>query len=68
MSNVAFVAPFALPATLRFVRAALATPGVKLGLLSQEPVERLDDDIRAGLQGFARVRDAHDASESGVLH
>lgn len=58
MPNVAFVAPFAMDATLRFVRAAARLPGVRLGLITQEPLERLPAPLRHELAGHWRVEDA----------
>ncbi len=67
MIRVGFAAPFGLESTLRFVRAAAASPGVKLGVISQEPAEvlaaKLPPEVRASLGGFVRVEDAHDAAE-----
>ena len=45
--TVVFVAPFFLETTLRFVRAVAELPDVRLGVISQEPAERLPDDLRA---------------------
>jgi len=41
MNNVLFVAPFFLETTLRFVAAAARLPGVRVGLVSQDPLEKL---------------------------
>lgn len=60
MPNVAFVAPFFLPTTLRFVRAAAGLPGVELGLVSQDPVEKLPEELRSRLAAHVRVPDALD--------
>lgn len=60
MPNVAFVAPFFLPTTLRFVRAAATLPGVELGLISQDPPETLPDELRNRLAAHVRVPDALD--------
>jgi hypothetical protein len=61
MHHCVFAVPFALENTLRFVRAAVAVPDLKVGVVSQEPVERIPDDLRAGLAGFAKVDDAMQA-------
>ena len=53
--NVAFVAPYLPPTTLRFVRAAMAQPGVRLGLISHEPLERVPEDVRTALAGHWQV-------------
>jgi hypothetical protein len=58
MHHCVFAAPFALENTLRFVRAATLVPGVRVGVVSQEPIERIPQDLRARLAGFAQVRDA----------
>jgi len=58
MQNVIFVAPFALEATMRFLRPALALPGVKLALIGQESAERLPEDLRGKLAAHYRVDDA----------
>ncbi|UCF66998.1 MAG: ATP-grasp domain-containing protein [Acidobacteriota bacterium] len=63
MLHVVFVAPFFLPTTLRFVRAAAILPGVGLSLISQEPSERLPAELRARLLAHWRVRDALNPAE-----
>ncbi|MBL8863809.1 MAG: ATP-grasp domain-containing protein [Planctomycetes bacterium] len=57
MQNVIFVAPFALEATMRFLRPALALPGVRLALIGQEPLERLPAELREKLAAHYRVED-----------
>ena len=63
MANAVFVAPFLLPATVRFIAAAVSLPDVRLGLISQDPAERLPDDLRARLAGHYRVADGTDAQQ-----
>jgi hypothetical protein len=63
MANAVFVAPFLLPATARFIAAAASLPGVRLALISQDPEERLRDDIRSALAGHYRVADGTDAQQ-----
>ncbi|MBT8486094.1 MAG: ATP-grasp domain-containing protein [Phycisphaerales bacterium] len=63
MTSVAFLAPYAAPATLRFVRAVAGTPGVRCGLITQEPLERLPADVRSGLAGHWRIDDALDPTQ-----
>lgn len=63
MPNAVFVAPFLLPATVRFVAAAASLPDVRLGLVSQDPEDRLSDDLRASLAGHYRVADGTDAQQ-----
>ena len=63
MPNAVFVAPFLLPATVRFIAAAALLPGVRLGLISQDPEDRLDDELRSVLAGHYRVADGTDAQQ-----
>jgi hypothetical protein len=63
MPNAVFVAPFLLPATVRFIAAAALLPGVRLGLISQDPEDRLDNDVRSALAGHYRVADGTDAQQ-----
>ena len=60
MRSVAFVAPFFLEATLRFVDAVADVPGVRLGLVSQDPLERLPPRLRVKLSAHHRIVDALD--------
>jgi hypothetical protein len=55
--NVVFVAPYFLDTTLRFVDAAAGLPGVRLGLVSQDPEEKLPKGLRSRLAGHYRVED-----------
>ncbi|NUN51446.1 MAG: hypothetical protein HUU06_01485, partial [Planctomycetaceae bacterium] len=57
MPGVVFAAPFAMEATLRFLRAAARLPGVRCGLLTQEPVDALPGDLRESLAAHWRVAD-----------
>jgi D-alanine-D-alanine ligase-like ATP-grasp enzyme len=63
MPNAVFVAPFLLPATVRFVAAAAVLPDVRLGLISQDPEDRLRDDLRSLLSGYYRIADGTDAQQ-----
>lgn len=60
MPRVIFVAPFGLPVTMRFVSAVAELPDVRLGLISQEPVDALAPALRARLAAHYRVPDAFD--------
>lgn len=60
MSNVVFVAPFFMETTLRFVHAVAKLPGVRLALVSQDPLEKLDGTIRGKLATHVQVDDALD--------
>jgi hypothetical protein len=63
MANAVFVAPFLLPATVRFVAAAASLPDVRLGLISQDPEDKLPDEVRSALAGHYRVLDGTDAKQ-----
>ncbi len=58
MPTAVFVAPFLLEATLRFVDAAVAVPGARLALVTQEPEERVPAQLRKRLAAHWRVQDA----------
>jgi hypothetical protein len=58
-----FAAPFFMDATLRFISAATRVPGVRLTLVSQDPLNRLPTDIRQRLAGHCRVDDALDPQQ-----
>ena len=49
MVVAAFVAPYLLEATQRFVSVAAELPGVRLGLVTCEPVERIQEELAKGL-------------------
>ena len=59
----AFVAPYLLEATARFVTCAASLPGVRLGLVTSEPLERIAPDLRSRLAGHWRVDNALDARQ-----
>jgi len=63
MVVAAFVAPFLLPATARFVLTAAKLPGVSLGVITTESVERLSPELKQHLDGHWRVDDALDPEE-----
>ncbi len=63
MPNVVFVAPFLMDATLRFVDAAAHLPGVRLGLVSQDPTDKLPPELRRRLAAYACVSDGTDTTQ-----
>jgi hypothetical protein len=63
MRTVFFVVPFFMEATLRFVSGTARLPGVRLGLISQDPVERLPEPLRRQIAGHWRIPDALDARQ-----
>ena len=60
MRNAVFVVPFFMEATLRFVAGAASLPGVRLAVVSQDPAERLPDDLRTRIAAHWRIEDALD--------
>ncbi len=60
MVVAAFVAPYLLEATARFVSAAAELPDVRLGLVTCEPVDRIPPHLRERLAAHWRVEDALD--------
>ncbi|MBZ0089085.1 MAG: hypothetical protein K8H90_01775, partial [Thermoanaerobaculia bacterium] len=60
MPNVVFVAPFFLDTTLRFVDAVASLPGVRTGLVSQDPAEKLPPALKTRLDAHRRVADGLD--------
>lgn len=63
MTVIAFVAPFLLDATARFVDGAVRVPGVEVGLVTCEPADRLPPSLRRGLAGHWRIDDPLDAGQ-----
>src|SRR5690349_2231005 len=61
--TAAFVAPFLLPATARFVATAAALPGVRLGLVTTAPAEHVPPELARHLAGHWRVDDALDPAQ-----
>jgi hypothetical protein len=59
----AFVAPYLMEATARFVMCAASLPGVRLGLVTSEPSERIAPELRSRLAGHWRVDNALDARQ-----
>src|SRR3954451_20744038 len=63
MANVVFVAPYALDATTRFVNAVAEVPGVRLGLVSSDPIERFPAGVEATIAGHWHIDDCLDAEQ-----
>ncbi len=65
--NVVFVVPYAMETTLRFARRTAELPGVRLGVISQEPGETLMRELGVNgggkMQAFERVQDALNPDE-----
>lgn len=60
MVVAAFVAPYLLEATTRFVSVAAELPDVRVGLVTSEPVEAIPPALRERLAAHWRVDDALD--------
>ena len=60
MVAVAFVAPYLLEATARFVSLTADLPGVRLGVVTHEPLENVPPSVRDRLSGHWRVDNALD--------
>ena len=63
MVRVVYIAPFNMPATMRFVSAVAELPDVQLGLISQEPSDVLTPELRKRLAAHYRVADALDVQQ-----
>ena len=63
MVAIAFVAPYLLDTTTRFVEGAVRVPGAEVGLVTCEPADRLPPALRQGLAGHWRIEDPLDAGQ-----
>ena len=63
MVVAAFVAPYLLDATRRFVEAAARLPGTELAVITCEPEDRVPAELRRTLAAHWRVDDALDAGQ-----
>ena len=66
MVTAAFVAPYLLDTTARFVEAAASLPGVSLALVTCEPTDRVSPGLRHKLTGHWRIDDPLDAGQIAV--
>jgi len=57
MVNAVFVAPYFATTTLRFIDAAASLPDVRLGLVSEDPEQKLPAELRHKLAAHYRVED-----------
>ncbi|MGI8693713.1 MAG: ATP-grasp domain-containing protein [Geodermatophilaceae bacterium] len=63
MAVVAFVAPYLLETTGRFVEAAARLPGVELALVTCEPLEKVPPRLRTHLAGHWQIQDGLDPAQ-----
>jgi hypothetical protein len=63
MPVVVFVAPYFLETTLRFVAAVAALPGVRCGLISQDPLDRLPAGLRRRLAAHRQIPNGLDPQQ-----
>ena len=66
MRTVVFVAPFFLPATLRFVKAIADLPKIRFGLISQDPVEDLPPEIAQRVETHYRISQCLNAGQLAI--
>ena len=63
MTNVVFVAPYALEATARFVDAVAHVPGAQVGLVSSDPIDAFPPSVRLATAGHWRIDNCLDADQ-----
>jgi len=63
MKSVIFVAPVALEATQRFLRAAVRLHGARLSIIGQDGPERLSPEIARKLATYECIADCHDPAQ-----
>jgi len=63
MVVAAFVAPYLLEATARFVHTAAVLPDVRLALITSEPVDRVPPELKSVLVGHWRIDDCLDPGQ-----
>jgi biotin carboxylase len=66
MPSVVFVAPYFLDTTMRFVSAAARLPGVRFGLISTDPEEKLPSEVRTHLAAHYRVPNCLDPDQMAL--
>jgi len=69
LRSAVFVAPFFARTTVRFLDAAARLPGVRLGLVCQDPPDRLPERVRSRVAAVRRIDDGLDPAsiEAAVL-
>ncbi|MEZ6187072.1 MAG: ATP-grasp domain-containing protein [Planctomycetota bacterium] len=63
MRTVAFVIPYTFETSVRFLRAALSLTGVRVGVISADPLDRLGPEVVRQVAGHWRVQNPMDPNE-----
>lgn len=63
MTTVAFVLPFVFDTSLRFLKAALSLPGVRVAVISGDPLHRFGPEIAGKVAGHWQVQDPLDSQQ-----
>jgi formate-dependent phosphoribosylglycinamide formyltransferase (GAR transformylase) len=63
VSTAIFACPVFSPAATQMIEAALSLPGVHLGVVSQDPLERLPADVASRVGAHWRVPDVTDTTQ-----
>ena len=63
MPTVFFAAPYLSPSAARMVTAAASLPGVRLGVVTQDPQEHAPPEVRAAIAQHWRVDDVTDLDQ-----
>ncbi|GJG86815.1 hypothetical protein tb265_19960 [Gemmatimonadetes bacterium T265] len=63
MPTVIFAAPYLTPSAARMVTSAASLPGVRLGVISQDPLDNAPEDVRAATAQHWRVDDVLDVEQ-----
>ncbi len=63
MPTVIFAAPYLTPTAARMVTATASLPGVRLGVISQDPLDNAPEDVRAATAQHWRIDDVLDVDQ-----
>lgn len=63
MENVIFAAPVLSENAMRMIAATAALPGVRLGVIAQDPFEKISEDLRVCIAAHWRVDDVLDTDQ-----
>lgn len=63
MPTVIFVAPYLTPTAARMVTATASLPRVRLGVISQDPIDHAPDDVQAAVAQHWRIDDVLDVGQ-----